>query len=230
MRSQLQYIFYKTIKTSVDQYDNEKRRKESSYEIHIPLHPYRVLPTTAALGIAVATIFATPAGAAVTYLIDFSGGPNSDEPGTATSSPDANGNYWNNPVDSADLGVGANDISALVDTENTISSIGFTSNSNLGQNDGGPTATASTLGLLDISSATDDYWFSITTLSFTFLGSIPTTYDIRVFGSRETTTTRITQYQVTAATGSHHTATSDLARVARASEWKRRDSTGMTAK
>ena len=148
-------------------------------------------------------------------LFDF--GPSNTEDGDHTTSPDANGNHWNN-WHSEDGGVAINageHVGNLVDETGASTGIdltitaGFLSNGKL--NGGLLTPNPTLLGDLAIPTATQDYFFSTADGlqgggsddvggGFMLDGLDPNlAYNIRLFGSRETTQTRNTEYKATGA-------------------------------
>ncbi len=130
-------------------------------------------------------------------LLDF--GPNDGVNGNATSSPDGSGNNWNNIT-----GPTAAD---LLDSSGTASGIDlqFTTNfSTNGINHGGLLAPdAGLLGDFAVATATQDYFFaSGGTISFKLKDLDPArVYDLRFFGTRETTNARTTRYTATGEAG-----------------------------
>jgi hypothetical protein len=156
----------------------------------------------------------TPHASASTLLIDF--GRHNGNDGNATSNPDANGNFWNNAsADSGDFEI-PNGLSfgSLVDTTNAATSIEIEATSiwrSNGRNNGGLLAPDDALlGDFAIGTATEDYWFTEAggspalgnTSSLTISGlDLSRTYDFRLFGTRNTTSTRITEYVFEGANG-----------------------------
>lgn len=133
-----------------------------------------------------------------TFYIDF--GKNDGTNGNETTSPDANGNYWNNMSNPI-----AGQFITLVDVDNNPSTIQptliptFGSN---GINHGGLLApSTSNLGDLAIATATQDYFF----LSSTTAGDViefsgldqSKGYVFSMFGTRATGSTRVTEYILT---------------------------------
>jgi hypothetical protein len=142
-------------------------------------------------------------------LIDF--GPSDDINGRATASPDVNGNYWNSwrPLPGGTAHTPPITFpGTIVDTANNATSISLTETNSFdsnGRNNGGLLAPdAGLLGDFAINTATEDYWFESTGgAAIRISGLNPDlTYDFRMFGSRETTSTRITRYTVIDANGS----------------------------
>ncbi|MCB1071165.1 MAG: hypothetical protein KDL31_12495, partial [Kiritimatiellae bacterium] len=133
------------------------------------------------------------------YRVDFGrhdGGIN----GTATTSPDTNGSYWNNLGPTGiDVPLGAR-IDNLVDTTNGSSTIdleittaSWDCNGKL--NGGLLSPSPSLLGDLAIDTATEDYFFTQGSDQFKLEGLNPDRrYNLRFFGSRSNTSTRITTY------------------------------------
>ncbi|MAT68518.1 MAG: hypothetical protein CMJ58_03245 [Planctomycetaceae bacterium] len=164
----------------------------------------------------------TPADAA-RYLIDFgrddvntAGGSQ----GAITPSPDVNGHYWNNfNKEDFNANTGSLDvpdtaaISGLVDDANVASGIGIQLLDSTGNNEweangavnGGLLGPDSgLLGDLAIETATRDYFFTTqASASFVVNGLNPlSTYDLEFFATRDTGSTRETQYRATDANGS----------------------------
>lgn len=152
---------------------------------------------------------ALPASAA-RVLVDFS--PGNDDDGRATASPDINGNHWSNwrsPFDGNNplpVGLTKNDFvdttgapvaGLLMEMTNAFDSNGIV-------NGGLLAPSTALLGDFGIDTATEDYWFESTGgAAIRIAGLDPTaTYDLRLFGTRETTSERITRYTVTDANGS----------------------------
>ncbi|MCP4038774.1 MAG: hypothetical protein GY733_17670 [bacterium] len=137
-------------------------------------------------------------------LFDF--GPSNVEDGTHTASPDPNGNHWNNwhDVNGGSEIIAGEHIGALVTTGGAPSSIDLviTSqwSSNGIQNGGLQNPSATLLGHFAIPTATQDYFFTDNTWSpagFQLSGLSPgLSYDLRLFGTRDSTQTRISRYTV----------------------------------
>ena len=146
-------------------------------------------------------------------LFDF--GPSNSEDGDHTTSPDSNGNHWNNwhqAEGNVEINAGEH-IGNLVDTAGAATGInltitgGFLSNGKL--NGGLLNPSATLLGDIAASTATQDYFFSTADgeqgggnddvpAGFMLDGLDPQMlYDLRFFGSRNTTATRVTEYLVT---------------------------------
>lgn len=133
------------------------------------------------------------------YRIDLGrhdGGVN----GTATTNPDANGAYWNNFGPTTEAVPNGTSITNLVNTTNGPSTLGLsviTANWKCnGKLNGGLLAPSpALLGNLAIASATEDYFFTQGSDTFRLAGLNPALrYNLRFFGTRETTSTRITTY------------------------------------
>jgi lysophospholipase L1-like esterase len=137
-------------------------------------------------------------------LIDF--GTNDATNGTVTSSPDANGSYWNNLLNNT----GVADTFRLVDKQNQATGVkvkvgaNFLTNGIL--NGGLLTPSAALLGEYAVATATQDYFFvqgtgSTSTATLRFSGlSASRRYVFHVFGSRQAATeTRVSQYKFTGA-------------------------------
>lgn len=134
-----------------------------------------------------------------TTYIDF--GPNDVTNGNITTSPDVNGNYWNNVTNTATTAANVN----LVDKTNasTGASIkitsGFSSNGIL--NGGLLSPDASLLGDFAIPTATQDYFFTSTASSISIRGLDKTKgYVFSAFGTRNETEKRVSGYAITGAT------------------------------
>ena len=131
------------------------------------------------------------------YYIDF--GLNDVTNGNETTSPDANGHYWNNMSNST-----AGQFITLVDKNNNPSTIQPTlvvSFGNNGINHGGLLApNATLLNDFAIATATQDYFFLSSTPAsdeIEFSGLDPAKgYVFNFFGTRNTTVTRITTYDL----------------------------------
>ncbi|MEM7682754.1 MAG: PEP-CTERM sorting domain-containing protein [Planctomycetota bacterium] len=130
------------------------------------------------------------AGAAqATVLVDF--GSN-----TLTTSPDTNGNTWNN-----NTGPTFDDLLTTAGANSGID-IQFTTNLSPGANGGLASPSAALLGDLAIGSATSDYFFTTSTHSFELRDLDPaSTYTLTLFGTRATDGTRVTRYTATDAGG-----------------------------
>lgn len=149
------------------------------------------------------------AEAAYRVLIDF--GPANDDDGRATVSPDVNGNYWNSwrplPGGTA-IPNGETFAGTVIDTDNTATSVGLemtnSFNSNGVVNGGLLAPNSALLGDFAIDTATEDYWFeSVGGAAINISGLDPAqTYNLRMFGTRETTDVRITRYTAIDAFGS----------------------------
>ena len=157
-----------------------------------------VIPSTGLIGI----LLLSGALSAAPVLIDF--GPNDGTNGNITASPDANGNHWNNQT-----GPTLND---LVDSTGAATTVDVDFTTNFITNGilhGGLLApSASLLGSFAVNTATQDYFFTTTSLGFKLKQLDPTkVYDITFFGTREFASARVTRYS---ATGFHGTQTADL--------------------
>jgi len=131
-----------------------------------------------------------------TFFVDF--GPNDVTNGNETTSPDANGNYWNNIIDVAVTGTQI----PLVDISNGNSTAylqvtdDFASNGIL--NGGLLAPSASLLGDLAIATATQDYFFTTTTGGFTIGGlNAGEGYVFSLFGTRQSGSNRVSEYSLT---------------------------------
>ena len=132
------------------------------------------------------------------FYLDF--GPNDGTNGNATVSPDANGNHWNNPANSA---VSAPPLQ-LVDASGTVGDAQLTVTAALstnGINHGGLLApSADLLGELAVATATQDYFFTNNSGSLTFGGLDPEKgYVFSAFASRNTPEVRESAYRFTGA-------------------------------
>ncbi len=145
-------------------------------------------------------------------FIDF--GPNDGTNGNLTPSPDANGNYWNN----LNTPAAGSDSVSLVTTSNQPTSafikVGSTFQMN-GINHGGLLAPEeSLLSEFAINTATQDYFFTTGSSTLEFFGLHDSKgYIFSFFGTRNTSSTRITEYKVTGsniATDSLQTSGTDL--------------------
>lgn len=129
------------------------------------------------------------------FLIDF--GKNDGTNGNITTSPDGNGNYWNNMFDSTTDALDVN----IINTTNVGSNIkasvlsNFSSN---GINHGGLLSPEeSNLGDLAVATATQDYFFTTSSAKIAFDGLDKTkAYIFKLFGTRNNTNTRETKYTV----------------------------------
>lgn len=116
---------------------------------------------------------------------------------STTANPDANGNHWNNVTD----GNVGKPISSLITTAGQSSGISLSvSGFSVGPSRSGTTVTdSSTLGSLAIASATNDSFHvsgnDVLTVTLGNLSAIGR-YRITLFGSHDTTETRITRYDV----------------------------------
>lgn len=142
-------------------------------------------------------------------LIDL--GPSNDDDGRATTSPDVNGNYWNSwrPLPgNMPITIGETFPEAIIDITNKPTPFllemtnSFDSNGRV--NGGLLSPDAALLGDFAIPTATEDYWFeSVDGGALRISGLDPARfYDVRMFGSRESTSTRTTRYTVVDAYGS----------------------------
>lgn len=145
-------------------------------------------------------------------LIDF--GPNDGANGLITSSPDAQGNYWNNLTSGSSVPSGLS-LANLVSADNTPTSIGATITSggwsNNGIQNGGLTAPdALLLGDFAVATATEDYFFvqggdgTTGTLRLNGLNA-GSTYNLSFFATRNTTAAdiRTSRFSATDANGLH---------------------------
>jgi len=133
-----------------------------------------------------------------TFYFDF--GPNDVTNGNLTTSPDANGNYWNNPVDPAVTAAAL----SLVDKDNNTSDLVLTVTTALASNgiqNGGLLAPEEALlGDFAVATATQDYFFTTTSGSVTISGLNPSRgYVFSMFGSRNWADVRKSRYVFTGA-------------------------------
>lgn len=137
-------------------------------------------------------------------LFDF--GPSNPLDGTPTTSPDRFGNHWNNwhaATGGAEIYAGEH-IGDLVTTAGTPTGIDLIIsgelNSNGKRNGGLIEPSQALLGHLAVGTATQDYVFGndfALTAGFYLTGLDPRlAYDVRLFGTRDTTETRITRYDL----------------------------------
>lgn len=141
-----------------------------------------------------------------TILVDF--GPNDVTNGDATGSPDWLGQYWNNvvgaggavaltPFGAANL-VAANNASTTIGISSTGS--GWLANGKL--NGGLLTPSFTLLGNFAVTNATEDYFFTQSAASMTVTNLDPSqNYRLRLFGTRNANSVRISRYVVTGANG-----------------------------
>jgi len=114
-----------------------------------------------------------------------------------TTSPDANGNYWNNITDPTATAAAV----PLVNSINTPTGYNQKMNSALSAYDvtagGLATPDPILLGEFAVASATQDYFGNSTTGSMKFTALNPgSVYKFKIFGSRNTTETRVAQYDL----------------------------------
>ncbi|WPV67084.1 RICIN domain-containing protein [Chitinophaga sp. LS1] len=140
-----------------------------------------------------------PITALKTTYIDF--GPNDVTNGNITTSPDINGNYWNNVTNTSTTAAQVN----LVDKVNASTGAyvkitsAFSSNGIL--NGGLLSPDASLLGDLAIPTATQDYFHTSTASSLSIRGLDKTKgYVFNFFGTRNDPEKRVTGYSLTGAT------------------------------
>ncbi|SEM33294.1 Por secretion system C-terminal sorting domain-containing protein [Chitinophaga rupis] len=134
-----------------------------------------------------------------TFYVDF--GPNDVSNGNITTSPDRNGNYWNNVTNINTTAPQVN----LVDKANAATGAyikitsGFLSNGI--QNGGLLSPDAGLLGDLAIPTATQDYFHTTASSSLSIRGLDKTKgYVFNLFGSRNDPEKRVTTYSLTGAT------------------------------
>lgn len=158
----------------------------------------------------------TPSDAALqpgrSILLDL--GPSNPEDGDATPGTDANGHHWNNwhPAEGGEPVNAGEHLGRLIDTTGSTTCVGFTITGGFqtnGKEHGGlQNPSAELLGDLAVPTATQDYFFSSADGKlgggdddagggFMIHGLDPAIrYEIKLFGSREHTQTRITEYRV----------------------------------
>lgn len=135
------------------------------------------------------------------FLIDF-GRHDSGTNGDTTASPDVNGNYWNNIGPTTQAVSNGTRIVDMVNITNGTSGVGIEMitagwEANGIINGGLLAPSTALLGDLAITNATKDYFFTTVSPSFRISGlDTGSTYNLTFFGTRETTTTRITTYTV----------------------------------
>lgn len=142
-----------------------------------------------------------------TILVDF--GPNDGSNGVVTASPDYLGQYWNNFVGAGGGGgLSAISLTNLITTGAVSTSIGLNSSaSGWGANgilNGGlQTPSYALLGNFAVTNATEDYFTTTTAGSFIITNLDSTlNYRLRLFGTRDTTITRVTRFIATGGNGS----------------------------
>jgi hypothetical protein len=134
------------------------------------------------------------------YLVDF-GRHDSGTNGLPTASPDNNGNYWNNIGPIIQFVSNGTKIVNMVSTSNGASSVGLELTSDWDCNgilNGGLLAPSSALlGLLAVTNATMDYFFTTSSDTFKVTGlNTGLTYNLTFFGTRATNQIRISTYSV----------------------------------
>jgi len=148
-------------------------------------------------------------------LFDF--GPSNAQDGDHTNSPDTNGNHWNNwhASNGGTVVIAGEHIGNLVDSTGTPTGIDLTITAGFNTNgkiNGGLLSPADNLlGDMAVATATQDYFFSTGDKKnfnrsddvgggFVIDGLDPNLqYEFAFFGSRSSTETRITEYQLTGA-------------------------------
>lgn len=129
------------------------------------------------------------------FYVDF--GPNDVTNGNVTPNPDSNGNYWNNPTNTSSSAAPL----YLVDKDNKATEVNLKILSDMMKNgilNGGLLAPEdSLLDDLAVATATQDYFFQTTKGIIALDGLDPERgYVFTLFGSRNTESTRITEYNV----------------------------------
>ena len=167
----------------------------------------RVRTTATGTVAAVVTSTGSPPAAAATILVDF--GPNDVTNGDSTPSPDYLGQYWNNFIGTGGGGgLAALNLSNLITTNNTPTTIGLISSAsgwaaNGKLNGGLLTPSYALLGDFAVTNATEDYFHTTSSASITITNLDPAaTYSLRLFGTRNITSNRVTRYVVTGGNGS----------------------------
>ena len=126
-----------------------------------------------------------------TLYVDF--GPNDVTNGNSTVGADANGNNWNSVANTAASAIGLVNHSGSSSGFNLSVAGSFLSNGKL--NGGLLSPSASLLGEYAIASATQDYFYTATSGSIKISGLTPGNgFVFHLFGSRETSETRVTQF------------------------------------
>ncbi|WP_439129050.1 Ig-like domain-containing protein [Polaribacter sp.] len=132
------------------------------------------------------------------FLIDF--GENNTTSGNQTTSPDTNNNHWNNLIDPETT---ASAISLIdktgISSSYNISISGESFSTNGGSSSGGlMSPDVSLLGEYAITSATEDYFFNYNKTSKLIISNLDlnNAYSFNLFGSRNTTSTRISEYSI----------------------------------
>ena len=143
-------------------------------------------------------LFSTSYAQNRSFLIDF--GPNDIENGNITLSPDLNGNYWNNVTDPTTSGAPV----SLVDKTNEASDIEVSIVSDFLTNgilNGGLLAPEEVLlGELAIATATQDYFFTVSTGTIAFDNLDPSkAYVFNLFSSRNINIVRWSKFLITGA-------------------------------
>ena len=134
------------------------------------------------------------------FLIDF--GPDDGTNGNITMSPDLNGNHWNNIVDPSATSA----ISNIIDYTGSSTGYNLTVSSDMSANgilNGGLLAPdPALLGEFAINTVTQDYFFNFNSTSRLTISGLETNtaYSFNIFGSRNTTSTRISQYTISGLT------------------------------
>ena len=125
-----------------------------------------------------------------TLYVDF--GPNDVTNGNTTNGADANGNNWNNITSTAASAIGLVNHSGSSSNFNLSVTGSFLSNGKL--NGGLLSPSTSLLGEFAVATATQDYFYTGTSGSIKISGLTPGNgYVFHLFGSRETSETRVTQ-------------------------------------
>lgn len=154
--------------------------------------------------------------AAQTFLIDF--GRSNTNDGRQTTSPDVNGNYWNNMASFAQTNVMMS-LNNLVGATNQSSIVSLTMHGPWQANGiltgGLLNPDSGLLGDLAIPTATEDFYFLDNQISAT--GSVTISgldtskiYNVSFFGSRSITSTRITTFSSGGVSTNHQTSGTDI--------------------
>ncbi|RFM34077.1 RICIN domain-containing protein [Chitinophaga silvisoli] len=134
-----------------------------------------------------------------TFYIDF--GPNDVTNGNITSSPDANGNYWNNITNTSTTAASVYLLTSKNASSGALINItaGFSSN---GINNGGLLApSASLLNDIAINTATQDYFYTDNTAGFIIKGlDVSKGYIFHFFATRNDPEVRKSNYTLTGST------------------------------
>jgi hypothetical protein len=138
--------------------------------------------------------------------IDF--GPDDGTNGDATSSPDFQGQHWNNMigVGGGALIPGGGGLGGLLQTNGVATAFGLVLSNGFAANgklNGGLLAPSeSLLGTFAVTNATQDYFFTTSQAGFRLTNLAANAfYNLRFFGTRQTTISRISRYRVSGGNG-----------------------------